>query len=192
MKSRLKVVAKHHRPLIGRYESPRVPISGKLYCILRKRNLRVCGWSDGRIPWPRGRAGHGGKGAYIVTPELAEAIRRESEAAICYWWGVGIMTVCEWRRALGVERFNEGTRRLYSLWKEPKLPNRTVAFSPAALRRLRIERGLTQKEVASKMGWRSINSYGQMELGRRRRAILKTLQKLAAALGCRLAELRKK
>jgi hypothetical protein len=75
-----------------------------------------------------GRLGRGGKGAYIVTSELARAIRTESEAAVCYWWGAGITTVSKWRRGLEVDRFNEGTRRLYSLWKLETLPDRAVRF----------------------------------------------------------------
>jgi len=37
--------------------------------------------------------------------------------------------------------FNEGGRNLYSLWKEVKLRDNTVAFSPAALRRMRVRSG---------------------------------------------------
>jgi DNA-binding XRE family transcriptional regulator len=159
-----------------------------LWCVLRGR-VRVCGWGQGRVRWPLGRAGHGGKGAYIVTPELARALRVESAAAIRYWWGVGSNTVTHWRRRLGVEQFNEGTLKLYSQWKETKLPDQAIAFSPAALRRFRLRRGLTQRQVATQMGWTSINSYGQMESGRRRRATLPTLRRLAAVLECKTPEL---
>lgn len=181
---------KRYRLLQDTYSSPKVIEGDRLWCTIRKRNLKVCGWNKGRIPWPMGRIGHGGKGAYIVTPELAHAVRTESEAAICYWWGVGITTVSKWRRALKVDQFNDGTRRLYSLWKKAKLPDRTVRFRPAALRQARRRCGLTGREVAARMGWTSINSYGQMESGRRRRAALPILRRLAAALECTVESLR--
>jgi DNA-binding Xre family transcriptional regulator len=136
-----------------------------------------------------GRVGHGGRGAYVVTPTLVRAVRAESVAAICHWLGVGTTTVGHWRRALGVDQLNDGTRALYSLWKRSKLPDAAVAFSPAALRRTRLRRGLTQRQVATRMGWRSISAYEQMESGRRRRATPHTLRRLAAALRCRTSGL---
>jgi hypothetical protein len=48
-----------------------------------------------------------------VTEELARAVRTESAAAVCYWWGVSEGVVWRWRKALGVTRTNnEGTRQL--------------------------------------------------------------------------------
>jgi DNA-binding Xre family transcriptional regulator len=170
--------------LNGPYEPPAVRVGDRVRCVLHGSDVRVCGWGDGRIPWPLGRVGHGGKGAYVVTPELARAIRSESAAAICHWLGVGTSTVSKWRRALGVPPFNDGTRKLYSMWKPAKLPDDSVRFSPAALRRLRLARGWTQLETAQRMGWTGVNAYGQMESGRRRRSTLPTLQRLAAAFGC--------
>jgi hypothetical protein len=50
----------------------------------------------------------------LVEEELARAIRHESAAALCYWWGVSANTATLWRRAFGVEGWTgtEGTRRL--------------------------------------------------------------------------------
>jgi hypothetical protein len=176
-------------PLLrGPYAVPAVRFGRTATCLLRGK-AKVCGWTDGRIPWPLLRAGHGGKGVILVTKELARAVRLESVSAIQYWWGVGSTTVFSWRRALGVPEFNAGTLHLWSLWKEHKLPDQAVSFSPAAMRRQRLACGLTQREVARRMGWNSVNSYGQMETGRRRRAMPQTLQRLAAILRCRAAEL---
>ncbi len=144
------------------------------------RLLRVCGWSEGPTPWPLVRVGHGGKGALAMTPELARAIPLESEAAIIRWLGVGMTTVSKWRRALGVKQFNEGTLKLYSLWKEEKLPDSAIPFSPAALRRMRIRRGMTCRHVCRLAGWASNTSYDQMEKGLRRQATMPTLERLAA------------
>jgi len=177
------------RFLKGPYEPPAVRIGQRVWCALRKDKVRVCNWNDGRIPWPRGRVGWGGKGAYIVTPTLVRAIRTESESALLYWFGFSRTTIGHWRRALGVPSFNEGTRQLYSLWKPVKLPDHTVCFSPAALRRMRLRGGWTMRQVAEKMGWTSVNSYGQMESGRRVRSTRPTLGRLAKVLNCSVSEL---
>jgi hypothetical protein len=49
----------------------------------------------------------------LVDEQLARAVRSESVAAICHWWGVGRSLVHRWRRAMGVSRTNNpGTLRL--------------------------------------------------------------------------------
>jgi hypothetical protein len=50
----------------------------------------------------------------VVFKDLHRAILRESNQAICHWWGVTPQTVSKWRKALGVERDTEGTSRLSS------------------------------------------------------------------------------
>jgi hypothetical protein len=119
-------------------------------------------------------------------------VRNESEAAICYWWGVCTATAQKWRRRLGVGRMNGGTRHLWSLWKPAKLPDRAVEFSPKALRKRRLACGLTLRQVALAMGWNSLNTYGQMESGSRTRALPETLRQLAKVLGCGINDLRPK
>jgi hypothetical protein len=48
-----------------------------------------------------------------VNEELARAIRHESAAAVCFWWGVSEGVIHRWRKALGVTRTNnEGSQRL--------------------------------------------------------------------------------
>src|SRR4051812_2384025 len=70
----------------------------------------VCAITDARIPWPIGKRGRAR--SLVVTGGLARAVRRESNAAVCYWWGVTGQTVSKWRRALGVGPVTEGTHQL--------------------------------------------------------------------------------
>jgi hypothetical protein len=74
----------------------------------------ITSWSDGRISWPRCRLldTHGGGSGLLVDEELARAVRCESSLAIQYWWGVKVVTVWQWRKALGVGRYNEGSAKL--------------------------------------------------------------------------------
>ncbi|ATH77776.1 hypothetical protein CLM76_09310 [Vreelandella venusta] len=72
--------------------------------------LEVGGWTDALIPWPRRKKT--GRAALILTEELARAVRNESVQAITHYWGVGQTKVWMWRKALGVDRYNEGTRSI--------------------------------------------------------------------------------
>ncbi len=172
----------------GPYYPPSADVGNEITCMLRGR-ATVCGWGTGRIRWPLIRVGHGGKGAYVMTAELARAVRHESQAAMQYWWGVGTTTVSQWRKKLGVDQFNEGTRRLWSLWKEPKLPDEALTISKLALRRARLAKGLTQQQLARALGWNSANAYAQLESGDRHRTTPATLNRLAQALECQANEL---
>jgi hypothetical protein len=58
------------------------------------------------VPGQRGGSG------LLVDEELARAVRCESMLAIRYWWGVSRTAVYNCRKALGVEKLNEGSRRL--------------------------------------------------------------------------------
>jgi hypothetical protein len=48
----------------------------------------------------------------LVNEELARAVCLESSLSLQHWFGVSEFTVWKWRKALGVERFNEGSTRL--------------------------------------------------------------------------------
>lgn len=63
--------------------------------------LEVGGWTAAPTSWPRRKKT--GRAALILTSELARAVRTESVAAICHWWGVGPTKVWMWRKALGVD-----------------------------------------------------------------------------------------
>jgi hypothetical protein len=43
---------------------------------------------------------------------LARAVRRESNQAVCHWFGVGTATAARWRAALGAAGLNAGSARL--------------------------------------------------------------------------------
>jgi hypothetical protein len=96
--------------LLGKYRTPRFRIGQRVICQVRGRVV-ITGVTDAPIPWPIGKRGRG-RHTLIVYKGLAKAVRRESELAICYWWGVCPTTVWKWRKALGVGFSNEGTHRL--------------------------------------------------------------------------------
>ncbi len=104
--------------LLGKYRTPRFRYGRKVLCEVRGQ-LVITGLSDTPIPWPVGRRGRE-RPSLVVYKGLARAIRRESEQAICRWWGVCPTTVWKWRKALGVGIATEGTSRLHSEYsKEP-------------------------------------------------------------------------
>jgi hypothetical protein len=87
----------------------------RAFCLLRDTTVVITSWTAARIPWPRCRTldGTGGGSGILLDEEVARAVRWESAAAVCYWWGISDGVVWRWRRALGVTRTScEGTRRL--------------------------------------------------------------------------------
>jgi hypothetical protein len=122
--------AERYKLLHGPYHPPRCRVGKWLTCTVRGR-MNVCGMSDGRIPWPMTRHKRG-KPFLIVGGGLVKAIRRESETAVAYWWGVTAQTVWQWRKALGVPQVNEGTARLYRDYAPERLPPEVQAKARAA------------------------------------------------------------
>jgi hypothetical protein len=103
------------RLLAGPYPPPSLRRGDRTFCLYRDADVTVTSWTSAPIPWPRCcRPGtHGGGSGLLVTEELARAVRTESAAAVCYWWGVTPGVVWRWRKELGVTRTNnEGTRQL--------------------------------------------------------------------------------
>jgi hypothetical protein len=98
----------------GRYRPPRLARGDRATCLLRDCTVVVTSWNDAPLSWPRCRAlGSGGGSGILLDEELARAVRHESAAAVCYWWGVSQGVVWRWRKALGVNcTNNEGSRRL--------------------------------------------------------------------------------
>ena len=87
----------------------------RAFCIFKDCDVVVTGWTDARISWPRCRRLDVPRShpSLLVNEELARAIRHESAAAVCFWWGVSDGVIHRWRRALGVTRTsNEGSQRL--------------------------------------------------------------------------------
>jgi hypothetical protein len=104
--------------LLGKYRTPRFRIGQRVICQVRGEMV-ITSMTDAPIPWPVGKHG-AGRHSLIVYKDLAKAIRRESEQAICHWFGVCPTTVWKWRKALGVGFANEGTSRLFRDYtKEP-------------------------------------------------------------------------
>lgn len=97
----------HHGP----YTAPACRRGDLLGCEVLGRDVRVGGLTDAPIPWPR--ALKTGRPSLIVCADLARAVRAESELAVAHHWGVGVVTIWKWRKALGVGPINEGTRELY-------------------------------------------------------------------------------
>jgi hypothetical protein len=99
------------RLLHGPYRPPAGGLGKRLRCCIRGRMV-VKRMSAGPIPWPQTIVCH--VRAFILCGDLVRAVRRESEVAVAYWWGVNWQTVWAWRKALGVAATTEGTSRLRS------------------------------------------------------------------------------
>ena len=101
--------------LFGPYRAPPLRRGDRAFCRVRDCEVAITGWSKAPMSWPRGYARSerpGGGTALLVDDELARAVRRESAAAVCHWWG-GHTTIARWRRALGAPRTsNQGSQRL--------------------------------------------------------------------------------
>jgi hypothetical protein len=103
--------------LLGTYRTPRFRSGRKVLCAVRGE-VTIVGLTDAPIPWPLGKRGRGR--SLVVFKDLAKAIRRESNQAICCWWGLTPRTISKWRKALGIGPITEGTGRLYREYtKEP-------------------------------------------------------------------------
>jgi hypothetical protein len=98
------------RLLYAPYRTPRFRYGSVVFCEVRGY-VTICGLSNGTIPWPIAKTKHGAK-SLVVYKGLAKAVRRESNQAICHWWGLTAQTISKWRRILGVDSTTEGTRRL--------------------------------------------------------------------------------
>ena len=87
----------HRFKLHGTYRTPRFRIGAQVQCAVRGE-LTIKDVTDAPIPWPRGNSRRGPR-SLVVYGDLARAVRRESAAAIGYWFGVDITTVSKWRKA---------------------------------------------------------------------------------------------
>jgi hypothetical protein len=97
--------------LLGTYRTPRFRIGQRVCCQVRGEVI-ITGMTDTPIPWPIGKVGRGR--SPVVYKGLAKAIRRESNLAVCHWWGITPQTVSKWRKILIVPRATPGTSRLHS------------------------------------------------------------------------------
>ena len=72
------------RLFFGPYRSPRCWLNRVMMCEVRGRVV-VCGMTDARITWPVGK--RVSARSLVVCGGLARAVRLESNAAVCHWWG---------------------------------------------------------------------------------------------------------
>lgn len=118
-----------HTLIAGPYQTPKVRI-GRTVLVDEVRGLDVVvGLTEARIPWPVGKPKGVRAKSMVVYGGLERAVRRESNHAVCHWWGVTPQTVTKWRKALGVPRDNEGSRRVWSI--QSNGPIRTAARAKA-------------------------------------------------------------
>jgi len=97
--------------LFGPYTAPKCKRGSHLVCAIRGR-VKVSAFTTAPIPWPLTNRPTGiGKPFHVVGGSLQLALRRESKAAIAYWWGVSFSTVVRWKRALGLLGMTEGSRQ---------------------------------------------------------------------------------
>lgn len=101
--------------------------------------VEVGGFTTAPIPWPRRKKT--GRPSLILTGDLLRAVETESVEAIVDHWGVGATTVWSWRKALGVDRVTEGTRKLLQertgVPPEAAAKGRLAALSPESIERNR-------------------------------------------------------
>jgi hypothetical protein len=77
--------AERFRLRFGQYKTPRFKYEDVVFCEMRGE-VTIVELSDTRIPWPIGKTKRAK--APILYKSLAAAVRRESNQAVCYWWGV--------------------------------------------------------------------------------------------------------
>jgi hypothetical protein len=85
--------------LLGPYRTPRFRDGRTVRCAVRGE-VEDVGVNEAPIAWSVGKKGRAKW--LVVFKDLARAVRRESEIAVAYPWGVTGQTVGKWRKALGV------------------------------------------------------------------------------------------
>lgn len=102
--------------LLGEYQTPAFQVGNVVECAVRG-SVKIVGVTAGRIPWPTAKRITGRKSAtpaIVLFDCLVDAVQKESNQAVCHWWGVTGQTVSQWRKALGIGRSNPGTSRLHA------------------------------------------------------------------------------
>src|SRR5262249_53010603 len=72
--------------LLGKYRTPRFRYGRKVFCGVRGKMV-ITGMTDAPIRWPVGKGGRG-RHSLVVYKGLAKAVRRESNQAVAFWWGI--------------------------------------------------------------------------------------------------------
>jgi hypothetical protein len=131
----------------GPYRTPRFRY-GAAVDDLRFGRVRIAGISEARIAWPYRKKGM--PKTLILYGDLAKAVRRESNQAVAFWWGVTPQTVTAWRKALGVRPTTAGTSELRSAhFHEPwakRAQKKAVAKARDPERRAKIAAGSLDRQ----------------------------------------------
>jgi len=98
-----------YKPHLAPTASPRFRY-GSVVMDEARGEVVVVGITAGKIPWPIGKRGRAK--SPVLYGDLAKAVQREANLAVCHWWGITGQTVTKWRKALGVDR-TEGTTKLF-------------------------------------------------------------------------------
>jgi hypothetical protein len=167
---------------LGTYPTPRFRYGRTVRCEVRGE-VEVVGLHEAPIPWPVGKKGRAR--SLVVYKDLARAVRRESEVAVAHHWGMGVTAVRKWRKALGVERVNEGkSKRLSDHAREPavvaglrKAQAKSGAPAPraklaAAMRGKKVDRRVVEALAARRRGARHKEETRRMSEVHRRRDTL--------------------
>lgn len=93
-----------------------MPLDSQVYCHGRRKWCRVTNHTKAPISWPHGQPlGQRGGVGLVVTPELRDAVKKESAAALCYWFGVTEGVVWRWRKRFKIGRIGtEGSKSLHA------------------------------------------------------------------------------
>src|SRR2546422_976993 len=92
----------------GPYYPPRTARGRFLLCQLRG-TVKVGGYSDAPIPWPRIWR----RRSLVICGDLLRALRTESVYAVSYHWGLSRAIVSYYRQQLSIPRHNPGSYRLF-------------------------------------------------------------------------------
>ena len=101
--------------LYGPYATPLFDYGDVVVDEVRDCDVTIVDISNARIPWPIGQREGSSARQLVIYGQLAEAVRKESNQAVCHWWGVTPQTVTKWRKAIGVGRMTEGSSKLASV-----------------------------------------------------------------------------
>ena len=92
----------------GPYYPPRTDRGRFLVCELRGK-VKVGGYSDAPIPWPRIWQ----RRSLVLCGDLVRGLRTESVLAVAYHWGLSRAIVSYYRQQFRIERYTLGSYRLF-------------------------------------------------------------------------------
>src|SRR5262245_17876842 len=158
------------RLLFGPYAMPALRLGQTVMDEARDRDVVIWRISDARIPWPIGKPKGGRAVSLVVFDALADAVRNESNEAVCHWWGITGQTVSKWRKVLGVGQVTAGTLAVRREQLVGKRPSAAARRKMRAARRARGARPLWTKAEDKMLRTLSVKEV-MRRTGRTRQAI---------------------